>query len=81
MEEEAAQKNSKRSRVESESPQRMFCSRYGSSPPHGSTSGFLPMQKTLPDFLDLGCRDDVDSKFYRFLYACGVSFNVLRSPY
>ena len=39
------------------------------------------MRKTLSDFVDLGCRDDVDSKIYRFLYACGVPFNVLRSPY
>ena len=42
-------------------------------------SGFSPMQKTLSDFLDLGCRDDVDSN--RFLYACSVPFNVLHSPY
>ena len=70
MEEEAAQNNSKRSRVESESPHRMFGSGSGSSSTHGS--GFLPMRKTLSDFLDLGCRDDVDSKVYRFLYACGV---------
>ena len=31
--------------------------------------------------LTFGGRDDVDSKIYRFLYACGVPFNVLRSPY
>jgi len=58
MEEEAAQNNSKRSRVESKSPQRMFSSRFGSSFTHAS--GFLPMRKTLSDFLELGCRDDVD---------------------
>ena len=79
MEEEAAQNNSKRSRVESESPHRMFSGGSRSSSTHAS--GFSPMQKTLSDFLDLDCRDDVDSKIYRFLYACGVPFNVLRSPY
>eukprot|EP00253_Pinus_taeda_P025659 PITA_25659 len=35
----------------------------------------------MSDFLDEGCRNDVDSKVYRFLYACGIPFNVLRSPY
>ena len=39
------------------------------------------MRKTLLDFLDLGWKDDVDSKVYKFLYACGVPFNVLCSPY
>ena len=57
----------------------MFSGGSGSSSTHAS--GFSPMRKTLSDFLDLGCRDDVDSKIYRFVYACGVSFNVLRSPY
>ena len=41
IEEEAAQNNSKRSRVESESPQRMFSSGFGSSSTH--VSGFSPM--------------------------------------
>ena len=39
------------------------------------------MRRILLDILDQGCRDDVDSKIYRFLYACGVPFNVLCSPY
>ena len=61
-------------------PQRMFGSGSGSSSTHGSE--FSPMRKTLSDFFDLGCRDDVsNSKLYRFLYACGVPFNVLFSPY
>ena len=47
----------------------------------GSGSSSTPMRKTLSHFLDLGCRDDVDAKVYRFLYACGVPFNVLRSPH
>lgn len=37
--------------------------------------------RKLSDFLDQGCRDDVDAKLFRFLYACVISFNVLRSPY
>ena len=59
MEEEVAQNNSKRLRVESESPQRMFSGGSGSSSTHAS--GFSPMRKTLSDFLDLGCGDYVDS--------------------
>ena len=46
--------------------------------------GFSPMQshgKTISYFLDQGGRDDVDSKVFRFLYACGIPFNVLCSPY
>ena len=38
-------------------------------------------RRTISDFLDQGSRDDVDSKVYQFLYACGVPFNVLCSPY
>jgi hypothetical protein len=34
------------------------------------------------DFLDIGGgRDEVDAKVVRFLYACGIPFNVLHSPY
>ena len=81
-EEEEAQYKSKISRVEQEttSSHRPFSSHSPST--HGS--GFTPMhygRKTLPDFLDIGCRDDVDAKVFRFLYACGIPFNVLRSPY
>jgi hypothetical protein len=32
-------------------------------------------------FLDIGGRDEVDTKVVHFLYACGIPFNVLRSPY
>ena len=35
----------------------------------------------LSEFLDYGGRDDVDAKVLHFLYACGIPFNVLRSPY
>ena len=54
---------------------------------HGSGYGGTPgpnislRRRTISDFLDEGCRNDVDSKIFRFLYACGVPFNVLRSPY
>ena len=37
--------------------------------------------KTIPDFLDYGGRDDVDAKVFRFLYACGIPFNILHSTY
>jgi hypothetical protein len=83
-EEEATQNKSKKSRVESKSQtsssQRMFNGR--SPSPHAS--GFSPMHlehRTISDFLDQGCRDDVDAKLFRFFYACGIPFNVLRSPY
>ena len=79
MEEEDAQNNSKRSRFESKSPQIMFSGGYGSPSTHAS--GFSPMREILSYFLDFGSIDDVDSKVYRLLYACGVPFNVLRSPY
>jgi hypothetical protein len=36
--------------------------------------------RTISDFLDQGCRDDVDAKNFKFLYACSVPFNVLFSP-
>jgi hypothetical protein len=79
-EEEATQNKSKRPRVEPESAQRMFIGR--SASPHAiayspSSSGL----RTLSNFLDQGCRDDVDAKNFRFLYACGIPFNVLHSPY
>ena len=58
----------------------MFIGR--SASPHASA--FSPSSsghKTLSYFLDEGCRDDVDAIFFRFFYACGIPFNVLRSPY
>lgn len=81
-EEEQAQYKSKKSRLEQEttSSHRPFTAHSPST--HGS--GYTPMQygrKTISEFLDIGCRDDVDAKVFRFLYACGIPFNVLRSPY
>ena len=32
-------------------------------------------------FLDIGGKDEVDAKVVQFLYASGVPFNVIRSPY
>ena len=57
----------------------MFGGRNTSS--HASAFSPSSSPKTLSEFLDQGCRDDVDAKVYRFLYACGIPFNVLRSPY
>jgi hypothetical protein len=37
--------------------------------------------RTILDFLDQGCREDVDAKVFRVLYACGILFNVVHSPY
>jgi hypothetical protein len=81
-EEEEAQNKSKKSRVESETSNshRMFNGR--SPSPHNS--GFSPMHsrhRTISYFLEQGCRDDVDKKNFKVLYACGIPFNVLFSPY
>jgi hypothetical protein len=57
-------------------------SRFGgntSSSPHGS--GTFGSRRTIVYFLDIGSRDEVDAKVVRFLYACGIPFNVLCSPY
>jgi len=79
-EEEVAQNKSKKPKVEPQSAQRMFIGQ--SASPHASA--FLPLtsrRRTILDFLEQGCRDDVDAKNFRFLYACVIPFNVLRSPY
>jgi hypothetical protein len=57
----------------------MFIGRAASA--HGSAFSPSSSRRTLSDFLDQGCREDVDAKIFRFLYACGIPFNVLRSPY
>ena len=64
MEEEAAQNNSKRSRVESESPQRMFSGGFGSSSTHAS--GFSPMRKALSVSLTLAAEMMWIQKFTGF---------------
>jgi hypothetical protein len=79
-EEEEAQNKSKKSKVESETSYRMFNGR--SPSPHASGSSPMHLgHRTISDFLDQGCRDDMDAKVFRVLYACGIPFNVLRSPY
>eukprot|EP01018_Ginkgo_biloba_P023395 Gb_41608 [translate_table: standard] len=35
----------------------------------------------LKKMMDVGGREDVDSRVARCIYACGISFNVVRSPY
>jgi hypothetical protein len=78
-EEEVAQNKSKRPKGEPENARRMFTGR--SASPHSSAFSPSSSPKTLSEFLDQGCRDDVDAKVYMFFYACGIPFNVLRSPY
>jgi hypothetical protein len=57
-------------------------SRFGgnTSPSHRGF-GTFGSRRTTVDFLDIGGRDEVDAKVVRFLYACGIPFNVLRSAY
>jgi hypothetical protein len=78
-EEEVVQNKAKGPRGEPENARRMFIGR--SASPHASAFSPSSLPRTLSEFLDQGCRDDVDAKVYRFLYACGIPFNVLRSPY
>ena len=77
-EEFEAQNKSKGSRVDQDSSN---SKRTGGPSTQGS--GFFPMgsSKTISEFLDYGGRDDVDAKVFHFLYACGIPFNVLCSPY
>jgi hypothetical protein len=78
-EEEVAQNKAKRPKGEPENARRMFIGR--SASPYASAFSPSSSPRTLSEFLDQGCRDDVDAKVYRFLFACGIPFNVLRSPY
>jgi hypothetical protein len=78
-EEEVAQNKSKRPKGKPENARRMFIGR--SASPHASAFSPWSSPRTLSEFLDQSCRDDVDAKVYRFLYACGIPFNVLCSPY
>jgi hypothetical protein len=78
-EEEVEKNKCKKRKVEHESAQRMFTSRVAS--PHASALSPSSSRRTLSNFLDQGCKDDVDAKNFRFLYAYGIPFNVLRSSY
>jgi hypothetical protein len=77
IEEVAQRKHGKKQKIQSNGSSKFG----GNTSPslHGSrTSG---SRRTIADFLDIGGRDGVDAKVARFLYACGIQFNVLHSPY
>jgi len=78
--EEAAIRLSKRQKLQADAPSPYSASSSvgGRSSPSGSGSG---SKRTLEDLFDVTGREEVDAKVARFLYACGVPFNVLRSPY
>eukprot|EP01018_Ginkgo_biloba_P039580 Gb_22244 [translate_table: standard] len=38
-------------------------------------------KEMLEKMMDVGRREDVDSRVARCIYACGISFNVIHSPY
>jgi len=87
-EEEEAQNKSKKSRVEYKSQtsnsQRMFNGRFPS--PHASEFSLGHSgHRTISNFPDQGYRNDVDTKIFRFLNACGpsllYSINDLRKKY
>jgi hypothetical protein len=82
--EEAAQNKSKKSWVESKSQTSSSQIMFNGQSPSPHACGFSPVHsrhRTISNFLDKGCRDDMDAKDFRFLYACGVPFNVLCSPH
>ena len=73
----AAQQKNKKQRTHSKLS---ATSKFGScSSPHG-TSASSGGRRTIGDFFNVVGRDDVDGKIVCFLCACGVPFNVLRSP-
>jgi hypothetical protein len=78
--EEAAQKMyGKKQKLQSDASSRFGGNTSPSQRGTGSrTSG---SRRIIADFLDIEGRDEVDPKVVWFLYACGVPFNVLRSPY
>jgi hypothetical protein len=80
--EEATQRmNTKKQKVQPDASSPFSSSSVGGrSSPSGSGSG-RGSKRTIEDFLDITGREEVDAKVARFFYACGVPFNVLRSPY
>jgi hypothetical protein len=79
IEEVAQRMNTKKQKVQPDASSPFSSSSLGGrSSPSGSGSG---SKRTIEDFLDITGREEVDAKVARFLYACGVPFNVLRSPY
>jgi hypothetical protein len=82
IEEVAQRMHGKKQKVQSDASSRFGGNTYPS--PHATgTLGHARggSKRTIADFLDIGGRDEVDAKVVWFLYACGVPFNVLRSPY
>jgi hypothetical protein len=81
IEEVAQRMNTKKQKVQADASSPFSSSSVGGrSSPNGSGSG-SGSKRTIEDFLDITGREEVDAKVARFLYACGVPFNVLCSPY
>jgi hypothetical protein len=79
IEEVAQRMNTKKQKVQPDASSPFSSSSVGGrSSPSGSVSG---SKRTIEDFLDITGKEEVNAKVARFLYACGVPFNVLRSPY
>jgi hypothetical protein len=55
----------------------------GRSPsPHASEFFLVHSRcRKILDFLDQGCRDDMDANIFRVIYVCGIPSNVFCSPY
>jgi hypothetical protein len=77
IEEAAQRKHGKKQKFQSDD----VSSRFGGTSPSPRGSTTPTSRRTIGDFFDTGGRDEVDAKVARFLYACGVPFNVLCSPY
>jgi hypothetical protein len=77
LKEDAQRKHGKKQKLQSDD----FSSRFGYTSPSPRRSTTYTSRRTIGDFFDTGGRDEVDTKVARFLYACGVPFNVLHSPY
>jgi hypothetical protein len=79
IEEVAQRMNTKKQKVQPDASSPFSSSSLGGrSSPSESGSG---SKRTIEDLFDITHREEVDAKVARFLYACGVPFNVLRSPY
>ena len=77
IEEAAQRKHGKKQKLQSDDAS----SRFGGTSPSPCGSTTSTSRRTIGDFFDTRDRDEVDAKVARFLYACGLPFNVLRSPY
>jgi hypothetical protein len=77
IEEVAQKKYGKKQKLQSDASSRFG----GNTSLSHRGSGTSRSRRKIADFLDIGGRDEVDAKVIWFLYACGIPFNVLRSPY